>query len=305
VDVLYWMIRFMNKRKLLLFFVFILFQQECKPGITDDYFQKLWAFFLIEASGTFVHECGHAVILALGKGSSQIFLGGEPSNSHQSDKKINLIGGKYNVGYTRVNKLNNINTRNKYDAVVANGPILAMAYFFILYKAFGYFENRLSPSFYKSLRLFACVKMMEQLFYGFVPLSLVGDAKHLYSRKMDKKKYEKAANDNFDVLKTYAGIAFIVNGMNKINKKWVEYMGDPKKLEEMAAFNKEHAELLFILKISYLYSFRTTWIHLIISTLAEVNKDIVNTRRKAKELDPVEQTPMDFVPRLLISPLLM
>ncbi len=297
----------MNKKPLVIILLLLLSHQQCKSGLTDNYVEKLISFFLIDLTGTIMHEHGHALMNGLFHGTSKIYMGINKladNYNHSKDGRVNFKSFNPYGGLTKHTTSGKNMTDSKRAMRSANGPIFGILYNLFLWKMFDVFKARLSPAMYISLRTYVMVKAFQELTYGFVPLYEIGDTAQLYhyTKVLSKEKYKTAAGKGMEILKWYAAISSIITGMYKLNRKWAQRYKDIATLESMEKFKLENPEIIFLYKITSLYAMRAAFFHLIVDTFIEGFKAVQRDLKKTNHMGP---SPIDWVPRSLISPLII
>lgn len=290
----------MNKKNIFILSVLLLFTNQTKPGMTDDYFHKLWLFFCLEMGGTFMHECGHASFVALNQGLCKIYMGitdDEYFKRKKTDGRVNWKTADPRCAYTHIPNMGKNRSRIRKCEMAAFGPLYGMLYFFTMYKACKVFEHRFSPTLYNSLRLYTSVQFLKELLYGAVPLCPGGDTKYLYttSGAMSEKRYDSVAAKNFTLLKAYAGLCLVFNTVNGICDKI-------KSDSSVAAFQRDNATLCFIYKITSTYALQYGLFGLGIDAIMAGAKEVHNKRNKRPENAP---SPFDYVGGVLLAPLII
>lgn len=280
--------------------LFLLSTFESKSDFIDEYLNKLWMFFLIEMSSTFVHECGHAAVIAGYKGKSAIYMGkiGRNHTHSDTDRRVNILGPDPSCGHTHIFKYNNINTSKKMGQISAAGPIYGMAWNLLIYAMLGFYESRFTPALYNSLRMFTLVGAFKEFCYGAIPLSPFGDTKNIYTRfkLMSEKRYESAAAKNLKSLENLSGFCILV----ALIKKTIRTIGTQGMVDSMDEFKKNNATLCLLYKVISLYAIE----YGVVGNILGILKELDEHKNKKKEKLP-EPSPMNWLAGQLVAPLII
>ncbi len=281
------------KKKLLLF-VLLLIPLQTKSGALDDYFNKLWLFFLIEMSTTFVHECGHSIIIAMNEGISAIYMGINDDAYRSGTKKVNFVTMNPKIGCTHISKFGSNKSRAMQCQVVAAGPTYGIGWNILLYNIIGILQHRFSPALFDSLRMFTLVQAFSQFCYGAIPFCPTGDTQMLYTRSklMSASQYDSVAAKNLKKLQDLSDFCIFF----ALIKKAIRTIGTKNMVYSMDLFKKNNPDICFIYKIVSLYAMKY-------GIIGGVLGKIIDSEKKRLKLpDP---SPLDWMGGLAISPLII